>query len=508
MSDVSSLRNEIKSWERNFRATHGREPSVQDIKEQPGLAQKYKQYKKLTKATETGASSTHANPPSTPPRAKAQSRPSAHPSLLLAKPRDIAAAQPLSGYNPFSPQKNKGKQKAPSPDAHLKPEPFRLARAPSLDPVPRLSFASASASTSATAADPFSLTPNNAVSRARKRLRGEPVSPSPNKEKRQRMRSPQSDDEDDDPGAANGSFVDDSPVKPPVGIRSFKLLFDETAAKPKFPVLRLKPLFGEKALLTDGSERMDLDDVPMNSERASTPKLSTAKMDPFLDSADTGNVSPIGDVTAQDRPAPQPPTRSLLAPSPPPKNQRSSGKAHIHNAKGRAKSNGEGQKKESSGSEADEDDEDVETDGNGSQPTKVRLFDRTESRRRAHGDDGSDDDTYRHISRRPPDTEPAPQPQASESISVPDTLLSVLSLASTSAHGAQEKHVVEELLYGTRRRNYDPSKGGEVWGVGEFEEEDRDEFALGDGQRASMREVYDDGDDWEGEGVPWEVGEL
>jgi hypothetical protein len=67
---------------------------------------------------------------------------------------------------------------------------------------------------------------------------------------------------------------------------------------------------------------------------------------------------------------------------------------------------------------------------------------------------------------------------------------------------------VDQLIYGARRGNYDPSKGGEIWGVGEFEDEERDEFALDAGHSRTTRGVYDDEDDWEGEGVPWEVGEL
>ncbi|KAJ7492374.1 hypothetical protein FB451DRAFT_530121 [Mycena latifolia] len=505
--DVSALRTEIKSWERNFRATHGRDPSVQDIKEKPDLAQKYRQYKKLTKATEPAPSIRPSNPPSTPPRS--QSRDSAQPSLLLSRPRAIAAAQPLSGYNPFSPQKNKGKQKELSPDAHPKSNPFRITRDPSPDPVPRLSFTSTSATTSS---DPFAPTLNNAVSRARKRLRGEPVSPSPNKEKRRRMVSPHegSEDEDEELSAANTSFVDDSPVKPPSGVRSFKLLFDETAAKPTFPLLRSKTLFGEGAL--EGNEKMVLDDLPPKSaETPTTIGQATAMDDPFFEPAGRENASSSDDEPTDD-PAQKPPVsiRSLLAPSPPPANQRSSGKSH-HNVKSRGKPISDGQKRGNMAESDDEDgngrsDEDVEMNGNGSRH-KVRLFDRTASRGRAREEGGIDEDTYHLMPRRPPDTDTS-QRQSSESISIPDTLLSILSLAPTSSHANQDEHVVEELLYGTRRRNYDPLKGGEIWGVGEFEEEERDEFALNDGLRASTREAYDDEDDWEGEGVPWEVGEL
>ena len=35
--DVATLRAEIKSWERDFRANHGRDPSIQEIKDQPAI---------------------------------------------------------------------------------------------------------------------------------------------------------------------------------------------------------------------------------------------------------------------------------------------------------------------------------------------------------------------------------------------------------------------------------------------------------------------------------------
>jgi hypothetical protein len=41
--------------------------------------------------------------------------------------------------------------------------------------------------------------------------------------------------------------------------------------------------------------------------------------------------------------------------------------------------------------------------------------------------------------------------------------------------------------------HYDPAKGGEIWDVGEEDQ---------------VWEDTEGEDDWEGEGVPWEVGEL
>jgi hypothetical protein len=70
--------------------------------------------------------------------------------------------------------------------------------------------------------------------------------------------------------------------------------------------------------------------------------------------------------------------------------------------------------------------------------------------------------------------------------------------------------VVRAVRDGTRVIGmFDPSRGGHIWGVGETEHEaDADlgtedfQFGLEHGGRG------DDYDDWEGEGVPWEVAEL
>ena len=35
--DVAALRAEIKAWERDFRSKHGRDPSIQEIKDQPAI---------------------------------------------------------------------------------------------------------------------------------------------------------------------------------------------------------------------------------------------------------------------------------------------------------------------------------------------------------------------------------------------------------------------------------------------------------------------------------------
>lgn len=35
--DVSAIRAEIKAWEREFKALHGRDPTIQEIKDRPDI---------------------------------------------------------------------------------------------------------------------------------------------------------------------------------------------------------------------------------------------------------------------------------------------------------------------------------------------------------------------------------------------------------------------------------------------------------------------------------------
>jgi len=85
---------------------------------------------------------------------------------------------------------------------------------------------------------------------------------------------------------------------------------------------------------------------------------------------------------------------------------------------------------------------------------------------------------------------------------------------SVRGRGEYLRHarVVRAVREGTRVIGmFDPSRGGHIWGVGETEREaDADlgtedlEFGLGYGREGGE----DDYDDWEGEGVPWEVAGL
>ena len=87
-------------------------------------------------------------------------------------------------------------------------------------------------------------------------------------------------------------------------------------------------------------------------------------------------------------------------------------------------------------------------------------------------------------------------------VDLPDKLRNVLALESAEpkSRNFREERLVKALVSGTRVTHYDPGKGGEIWDVGEDNprrETDAD----------SPRDVEEE-DDWEGEPVPWEVGEL
>jgi hypothetical protein len=84
---------------------------------------------------------------------------------------------------------------------------------------------------------------------------------------------------------------------------------------------------------------------------------------------------------------------------------------------------------------------------------------------------------------------------------------------SVGGKGEYVRHarVVRAVRDGTRVIGmFDPSRGGHVWGVGETEREADADLGTEDFQLGLEygRGGDDDYDDWEGEGVPWEVAEL
>ena len=77
-------------------------------------------------------------------------------------------------------------------------------------------------------------------------------------------------------------------------------------------------------------------------------------------------------------------------------------------------------------------------------------------------------------------------------VNLPDDLRRVLAISPSKAHTTRDVNMVRSVLYGERISGYGERKGGDIWDVGEIGE-------VTDSQAE---------DDWEGEPVPWETGEL
>jgi hypothetical protein len=568
MSELSTVRAEIKEWERSFKETSGRAPTVDDIKANSTIgelclvasifvltfypADKYKLYKRLSKAAAASNSSQPAKvsaPPSTPPRTTRQKAPT---SILRSKTQTVQPSAPLASFNPFSPQKKqKGKEKASNANnssqevrsrLFTKPiDPAARSQRQSLSPVPlpythRIRSPSP---TSSTFPAPFAA-PHTAVSRARKRLRGEPVSPSPNKDKRRRVSSQTTlpfprlnldasiSDEDEPPFEADSSFVDNSPIKPPMTGKSFPSLFEQE--------LLPTDLFGVKANLgltnLDSQNLTNKKKKPVNNVSRRRPPIRTAAVtiddDTKSSSLQKRSNLPTSARDRNDRRSPNevssnrssakralsddemeeasqlPSQRSkspLIPPSPPAANSNSSFNRN-NKSKFPSKKGTKSRKKVKVESDlVDNDDESDEVEARGKLKIVGRNTLRPQYTTQQLDEDGvmSDSDPIlgypRFAAPRAASPNTAQQDGIVE-IDLPEQLRSVLALDTATTRVSEEDRLVKGLLYGRRVTHYDPNKGGEIWDVGEDVNDDE-------------RERQTEGeDDWEGEPVPWEVGEL
>ncbi|KAK0198937.1 hypothetical protein F5146DRAFT_1021518 [Armillaria mellea] len=521
MSDLATVKAEIKAWERDFKAKQGRSAQVQDIKEHPDIEAKYKLYKALGKASAAKGRATSYTP-TTPSNSHKH-----EPSRLLPKARASETTEPLSTFNPFSPQKkNKGKQKEVLPAIKdFRSNPFATpskvkSRAPAreVSPLPAAPFQPLVLPAASAIPEPTS-----AVTRARKRLRGEPVSPSPNKEKRRRV-APEhtlsfSEKEDFVPGDSdedyahigNISFVDDSPVK---GSNGFKLLFDDTT--------RSKSLFARTKTAPSSVDVFSSLDEEMDWQGSQSLKTnhhdSKANNRPFPRSAAPSNVhqkhreavkksthAPVNITVSKPRKrvlsdadaaesSSHNRASSLIPPSPPlpDTSKRSYGS---FKGKDKAASNNGRKKAKLAVTTSDSDDDDDEEPNK-----KIKVVPRTHGSPRkdmlGRNSDIDADDTFDVPSHTQIEDVGDGQDTGRFDVDLPDRFRHVLAFSpnETRTRDYQEVLVVEGLLYGRRVDHYDPSRGGEIWDVGEDEH----------GQVA----VAEEEDDWQGEPVPWELGEL
>lgn len=207
----------------------------------------------------------------------------------------------------------------------------------------------------------------------------------------------------------------------------------------------------------------------------------------------------------------------LLPPSPPPAN--SSKDRYDSKGKGKSKAKPKAtfsRKKAKVLEEATAGDDGAEDEDDSGEEPSVKIVERPWSRHNsaaaanqaAAGNDAEGDDSDDWLPHPPPIPASQTSPDADlETISVnlPESLHRILAFSPGEARkeARKERKVVTGLLYG-RRGHYDPERGGEVWGVGEVDEEsDGGGLEVGMGEGEATEE-----DEWEGEGVPWEVGEL
>ena len=488
--------------------------------------------------------------PFTPPRT---TRPKDPPFLIPSRTGVVQPNGPLSAFNPFSPEKKpRDKDGRKEIDHSLLGTPSKpfgktssraRTRTRSLSPnlFPHMNQIQPSSPPSSSV---FSLNPPQmpagAVSRARKRLRGEPVSPSPNKDKRRRVISTtaikerlslNAADADDEQHNTDTSFVDNSPLKAPFSGKSFSRLFEESATLlDNLPTVsktqelssfciddipgtsthgaanstkRTKEVLGKRQPANLDANQPSFIDLAANHPSKSLTTLKSGSISQAKIGSNANRSSTKRPFSDDEPPANFPRTRSPLLPPSPPTNMLSRASAKPLQHKGNSKTN-KGRKKMKIDEKSDNhDSDDIES------TATLRIVHR-KTTRPLHIVEDMDDfkldsDPITGYTRFPALHPSSPitdgQHHGSIEIDLPDKLRNVLALRSSAskAQVSEEDQLVKSLLYGRRVTHYDPNKGGEIWDVGEDDlgglNEDRNRYTDGE-------------DEWECEPVPWEVGEL
>lgn len=437
------------------------------------------------------------------------------------------------------------------------------------------------------------------MTRARKRLRGEPVSPSPVKDKRARVGSQRalnfsstlldSDDEDTRlshaDGAADETFLEATPMKPPTGGKSFRVLFDEVLPTPQDA--SRQPTTRTLSRTTSTAPRPNVFSNKRARTRAMSPSSSEddidsngwangTKLQSLITSANgfhavkkpaaqqmllngRGRTLPVAVLPARDnlrtekgpRVGPRDPTRGgktpsgsadaisvgrstgkrprsdsrdastggdgadgssetkkidhvlFLPPSPPrPEDSRFKASNAFDKGKGKASAAAFSRKKarlleQLGGKDAGDDSEDSEEDED---HVKLREHSWNAPRRQtAIVGDELDDPDFQWPARplhgpNSPSLGPVQIEEGVVEVNLREDLKRILALSPERRTEEEERRMANAVLYG-RREGHCDAKGVEVWDVGEMSE--GAEGIRGDGE-----------DDWEGEPVPWEVGEL
>jgi hypothetical protein len=553
MAELAIVRTEIKAWERSFKEEHGRAATVDDVKQDDAmgaptlsegqgiclpinLANKYRLYKRLCKVSANSnvvqKEKDEISPrPATPPRSTRLKDPT---SGLLSRSRLIEPAAPLAAFNPFSPQKKRrGKEKElsleiedPRRSLFGKSGSTSSSEGRSLSPNPFPPIEASSSTHSSELSVPPA--PTSAVSRARKRLRGEPVSPSPNKEKRRRVLSQNANpfprinmdarDSDDDAEVSDAdlSFVDNSPVKVLVGGKVFPKLFTESSPPPTDLFgIKSKPQVGrldKRASFQSNQKAIHTTRVQNTRKRtrSGSPEFNSAQFD-VTGRNEASSENPINQLTIKhpdddagnDPPRLKRPKSPLIPPSPPPAATTTSFKRPSkHPIKTHISSRGRKKAKIDEQSTS-------ETDGTELSP-KLKIVNRHNARlkqveagvQNEDEADGWDSDTILSRTRFAEPRAASPDTAGGHvEVNLPDELRRVLALESVAPQAKipNEDKLVKDLLYGRRTTYYYPNKGGEIWDVGE------DHLTS-----VASESIQNPGEeeDWEGEPVPWEVAEL
>jgi hypothetical protein len=200
----------------------------------------------------------------------------------------------------------------------------------------------------------------------------------------------------------------------------------------------------------------------------------------------------------------------LLPPSPPPSESTQSGSQKLGKAKAmgmKGKGRQFDRRRSSDGEDEDE---------SSSEEPIIRYV---EAPLHVRGELEEDDPALQVIPPRSPRTDNVEDDAHFDISAVPASLLSVLAISPSTKTGEKEK-LYRGLVYGRREGHYDPNCGGEIWGAGENSEPDNEDILPiqsegevhrehgGDNQPAWQKAVDIEDDEWEGEPVPWEVGEL
>lgn len=413
---------------------------------------------------------------------------------VLDKPRIVEEPGPLPSFNPFSPVKANHHKKSSSPSkgkapahSHFNPflspsKPKQILQTTKTQTVEYDSNMDVDRNDQDEQHEDADVEMEN-ILRARKRLRGEPVSPSPVKPapaKRARIQLfpppplEHIDDAEEEPPELDSCLIADSPIKMPKteNSKTFKLLFDEfvpTARNPSRMGLKKFASGGLGIFQTtpylSGSDTDEYGDKP-ESRRSPIPRRQTLS---------------VG--TMSMKPTPQSVGNGLIPPSPPVLK----GNGAVAKLKTKPKGKAPAKRRtRASNSDAD--------DPSSTEPElPVRVLKASYVELEADELDVNDDDLLpARTKQRIRDNSPMPE-DPPIAIDLPDHLQQVLSIPLHTDRELREDDVVKGLLTG--RIHSGDTTWGEIWIAGEDTAQITDD----------LNKL--DADAWESEHDGW-IGEL